>query len=121
MQKYRNISSAVDSSTDIEEPKNPIGVDMFAQYKAAIMEIHRRQVAEKINSVPREMIWTDDLIRLKEMIKTRGPRIRKKNHVEKLDHEFAPYTAIREIGNIEASLFNMGVAAPQRKAFASLT
>jgi hypothetical protein len=88
------------------EPTKPLGFDSFNTYRSALWNVHQRQVDKQLNGTPWEMIWKDKCRVLEKHVKLRRERVRKNNYEEKLDAQFLPYTLVKEIGNIEVSLFN---------------
>jgi hypothetical protein len=102
------------------EPERPLGYDQVNTYKASLRNLHDRQVADNINNIPWENIWNADLKLLMTMVKKRKARIKKNNYGEKVDHEFAPYTAADEVPNIEHEMWKRGYGGSYRSAFAWL-
>lgn len=115
-----NIYKSVKAGERVPEPNAPVGPSLMGQYKAAIMGIHQQQVASSANSESWDLIWTLHCQKVMENVGTRESRINKKNHKEKLDHDFAPYTAVEDIPKIEEALWNSGRFVSDRIAFASL-
>jgi hypothetical protein len=105
---------------ECHEPKKPLGYAQLNTYKAALRNLHDEQVAHNINNIPWEMVWNADLKLLMQMVKKRKARIKKANYGEKVDCEFAPYTAVEEIPNIEAEMWNRGYGGSWRSAYAWL-
>ena len=105
---------------EVQEPQNGIGLSVFRQYKAAIRGLYEREVAEQRTSLPWDFVWTEPCQKLKEMVQSRRPRQKKKNHQEKVDFEISPWLAVNEISKVEEALFNSGKHRTCRQAFASL-
>jgi hypothetical protein len=90
----------------------------LVQYKAAIREIYKYQVAKKVCSSNWDQIWLMCLETLQTLVKTRRAANNKKNHVEKLDHIFSPYTVVEEYPKIEAEMWERGNGTSTRSTYA---
>jgi hypothetical protein len=64
------------------------------------------------------MVLNADLKLLMQRVKKRRACIKKANYTEKVNCEFAPYTAVEEIPNIEAEMWNRGYGGSWRSAYA---
>lgn len=109
-----------DQSVSPPEPPDPVGKSCMAQYKAAIHQIHNEQCASGHCGKSWEQIWLAPLQNLETLVKERRVSNDKKNHKEKLDHEFSPYTLVEEYPNIENEMWERGNGSNSRSAFAWL-
>jgi hypothetical protein len=109
-----------DQSEAPPEPADPVGKSMVAQYKAAIYHIYEDQCAKKVCSANWDQIWLAPIKNLETLVKERRASNNKKNHKEKLDHEFSPYTIVEEYPNIEAEMWERGNGTNTRSTFAWL-
>jgi hypothetical protein len=105
-----------DQSQAPPEPTNPVGTSVLAQYKAAIRQIFKEQVATGMLGSSWDQIWTMRLENVQNLVKSRRAINNKKAHVEKLDHEFSPYTMVEEYPKIEAEMWERGNAANTRSS-----
>jgi hypothetical protein len=102
------------------EPADPVGRSVMVQYKAAVQCIFQDQKAKKVCAASWEDIWPLCLKNLENLVKGRRAANNKKNHVEKLDHEFAPYTIVEEYPKIEAAMWERGNGTSRRSTYAWL-
>ena len=97
-------------------PKNPIGFQMFEQYKAVLKQLHQEQVAKGVCGTAWEFLWTANLKRLHKHVKTRKALVKKMNYEEKIGHEFAPYAIVERFHEIEEEFWNDSVIAVGRRS-----
>jgi hypothetical protein len=117
----KKYSSTTDAGlADWPEPDNPVGYDTINTYKSSIKNLWERQVARCSNNLSWSHVWTIDCKNLVKVVKERKAFIDKKNYVEKIDHEFAPYTAMEEVHRIEKALWKKGESGGLRMAYAWL-
>jgi hypothetical protein len=109
-----------DQSQPPPDPPNPVGRSVMVHYKAAIQSIYQEQKAKKVCSSSWEDIWPLCLKNLENLVKGRRAANNKKNYVEKLDHEFAPYTIVEEYPKIEAEMWERGNSTSRRSTYAWL-
>ena len=103
------------------EPQKPVGLSSMVNYKAAINHVWQVQVANGCNNAAWDHIWTLPLRNLFDLVKKRRNRVRSKNYEEKMNHEFAPYTVIKDVPRIEEALFEKGChGGGMRSAFSWL-
>jgi hypothetical protein len=86
----------------------PCGRQCFDQYKAVLRKIYKRQVAVGVCSIPWEHMWTLRCEELNSLVKERKAQAKKDNYEEKLQAEFAPYTAVDRYDEIEEVLWTRG-------------
>ena len=89
-------------------PDNPVGYDAINQYKAAVLNLHRKQVAEGANGTPWEHCFDLHCANLMTYVRQRKAQIKRRNYGEKLDHMFAPYRIVNDVHHIEEELWNCG-------------
>jgi hypothetical protein len=99
------------------EPANPVGKSAMAQYKAALRLIYKNQVAVGNCGKNWDQIWLGCLENLEVLVRNRRTANNKKNHVEKVDHEFSPYTVVEEYPKIEAEMWDRGNGSSTRTAY----
>ena len=99
------------------EPENPVGERMIAAYKTALCWVYKDQVARRVCALTWDQIWTLPLLNLHNLVKIRRSAIDKKNYVEKIDQDFAPYQIAEEFPRIEAAFWECG-AKCLRSAYA---
>jgi hypothetical protein len=102
------------------EPADPVGASAVAQHEAAMLHVYEDQILKKACSAPWNQIWTLPTKNMETLVKTRGALNNKKNHKEKLDHEFSPCTIVLECPNIEAEMWERGNGSNTRSTFAWL-
>ncbi|MBE0451956.1 MAG: hypothetical protein IBX70_14105 [Clostridia bacterium] len=100
-------TQAVRNKESMEDPDNPVGFETVNTYKSAVKEIWAKQVAARANSVSWDLIYDRRSKQLLDMVKERKERIRKKNFGEKLDGQFAPFTTVDQVHNIEEWFWNI--------------
>ena len=98
------------------EPENPVGERMIAAYKTALHWVYKDQVALRVCGLTWDQIWTLPLLNLHNLVKIRRSSVDKKNYVEKIDQDFAPYQIAEEFPRIEAAFWERG-AKCQRSAY----
>jgi hypothetical protein len=108
-----------DTSLPPPEPDKPVGERCIAQYKTVIKWIYKDQVAQRVCSITWAQIWTLPLENLHGLVKVRRPSIDKRNYVEKVDQDFAPYQCVEQFPDIEKELWTRG-SGSIRSAFAWL-
>ena len=87
--------------TEIPDPANPVGWDTINTYKAVVYNIWEEQASEGANSLSWDLIFSRKCRLLCDLVKNRKRRVKRKQNAEKIDHEFAPFTSMGQVGNIE--------------------
>jgi hypothetical protein len=90
------------------EPDNPVGERMIAAYKTALHWVYKDQVARRVCGLTWDQIWTLPLLNLHNLVKIRRSTQDKKNYVEKIDQDFAPYQIAEEFPRIERAFWERG-------------
>jgi hypothetical protein len=90
------------------EPMDPVGERMIAAYKTVIKWIYKDQVARGVLSLTWDAIWGLPLLNLHNLVKHRRCAQDKRNYVEKLDADFAPYQIAEEFPKIEQAVWSRG-------------
>lgn len=116
MARYRTVGVG-NTLAQLPTPENPVGFDTFNTYKAAILNIWRRQVSTYTNNLPWCHVWCEEHQLLAKHVLKRRPRIQRQNYMEKVDHEFAPYTALDDVPRIENELWCKGHGGSFRSAY----
>jgi hypothetical protein len=75
-------------------PKQPITETTFTAYKAVIKSLHTEQRTRGVCNIPWDIVWTLDCTNLHKHVKERMPELKKRNYVEKIDGELAPYAIV---------------------------
>lgn len=99
-----------DTGTDPPEPTKPVKLSTIDQYKAIFRQLYKQQLAQRVNSLTWEQIWTVPLVELYQLVKSHHCAVDHSNYAEKLEAEFAPYTAIDKYGRIEQELWTRGAS-----------
>ena len=90
-------------------PPNPLSERLFAQYKTGLKKIHEQEIARKVTQYTTfNQIWTEPIVMIHKWTKTRLAKKKKENYEEKVDHEFAPYTAIEFYPDLEKTMWGRG-------------
>lgn len=113
-------TQAVREKKPMKDPEYPVGFETVNTYKSAVRDIWAKQVAAKANSVSWDLIYDCRSKHLLNMVKDRKERIRQKNFGEKLDGQFAPFTTVDQVHNIEEWFWNKGMKKPSRSVLTSL-
>ena len=95
-------------------PRNPVGPTTLAQYRAAIRgqwEIHAQEGHNKLRW---EEIWTVATEQLLKSAAKLVPRMKKKNHEEKIEKDLAPYSLVKSFKRIEESMWKRGESSGSR-------
>jgi hypothetical protein len=96
------------SNAEPPEPNNPVQNSTMDQYKAVFRKVHKQQSAQRVTSSVWEQIWTLPLENLHKLVKERRNCVRKATYAEKLEAEFAPYTAVDKYDQLEYELWDRG-------------
>jgi hypothetical protein len=100
---------------ELRNPLNPLGFQQVNTYKAALVNIHRQQVAAKL--VPNVQfdpyIWQYDHTCLLNVVKTRKQDVATARFDEKMTGDATPFTQVDLIPQIEAALWRFG-CGPRR-------
>jgi hypothetical protein len=113
-EKYREVIKLYETwmlgNTGIQppEPKKPVQLSTIDQYKAVFRHLHKRQCAQRVTSSVWEQIWTLPLVELHNLVKNRRSSVKRSNYEEKLEAEFAPYSAVDKYDKIEHELWMRG-------------
>jgi hypothetical protein len=107
MAKYMAFLTSHDGSAP-PEPANPVGKQTIDQYKAVLRWVYKTQTARRVLSLVWDQIWTLPCEQLHKVVKERRSAMKKLNYEEKLEAEFAPYTAVMQYDQIEEDLWKRG-------------
>jgi hypothetical protein len=89
----------------LPEPTNPAGKQTIDQYKAVLHWVYKSQTAQQqVLGLVLDQIWMLPCEQLHKVVKERRPAIKKLNYDDKLEAEFAPYTAVMQYDQIEQDL-----------------
>jgi hypothetical protein len=111
IQKY----SKMDVILENIHPSKGIGLDTFSMYRSALYSMWDEQKANRMNSYSwHGDIWHAECKKLRTYVKLRIPLQRRRNYVEKLDSNFAPYTVLDSLPKIERSFWDRGVSDTTR-------
>jgi hypothetical protein len=101
MSRFQSENS-FDPGTMIISPKDGLGWQAIAQYKAVIMAMHQEQVEQKRNTDHWDFIWTKRARKWTLHVKTRCLKQMRESYAEKAaNDEFAPYLMVGQRGNVE--------------------
>ena len=107
MAKYMAFLTSHDGSAP-PEPAKPVGKQTIDQYKAVLLWVYKTQTARRVLSLVWDQIWTLPCEQLHKVVKERRSAMKKLNYEEKLEAEFAPYTAVMQYDQIEEDLWKRG-------------
>ena len=111
-ESYDSLMRSVDTGADqlaTPCPRKGLAHQAIAQYKAVLKNLYRRQVVDKVQALPWELIWTARCDELVHIVKTRLPKQKKANYEEKVDHAFDPYNIVQKYPDIEEKLWEKGL------------
>jgi hypothetical protein len=100
-------------------PKDPLLDATFSQYKAVIKSLHTEQRTRGVCNLTWDLVWTLDCTNLSKHVKERMPEMKKKNYVEKVDGEFAPYAIVERYGDIEFLMWDDSQKSKGRRSCCS--
>ena len=90
------------------EPTDPVGPSTVAMYKTVIRHMWKEQLSKRLHSWQFSEVWSMELENLHTLIKRRRCAVNKRLYKEKVDHDFAPYHAAEQFGEIEAETWRRG-------------
>jgi hypothetical protein len=90
------------------EPSKPVGKQTIDQYKAVLCWVYKNQTAQRVLGLVWDQICTLPCEQLHKGVKERRSAIKKLNYKEKLEAEFAPYTAVAQFDQIEDAMWKKG-------------
>jgi hypothetical protein len=102
-------------------PSKGIGLNSFDAYRSALYSKWDDQKANHTNSYQWADIWHAGCKKLRKYVKARGPQQKRRNYVEKLDSNFAPYTVVDSIPRIERVFWDRGCKDTSRRFSTSLS
>jgi hypothetical protein len=108
MDKYDVYLSNNHDGSAPPEPTKPVGKQTIDQYKAVLRWIYKSQTAQRVLSLVWDQIWTLPCENLHKVVKERRSAMKKLNYEEKLEAEFAPYTAVMQYDEIEEVCWKKG-------------
>lgn len=97
----------VEAIAQSDDRKQLIGISLFKQYEAAIMEEHQSQVDHNSNNLSKEQLKSRRVKELKSLVATRRPRIKKANYEEKINNDINPYLMLERLEDMEHAMFNV--------------
>lgn len=100
------IQQVEDRMGDDARKNKVIGISLWKQYFAAVMNEWQRQVDHSANTLQREQIVSSRVSLLKHMVANRKADVRKANYEEKISHEVSPFLMIEKLDDLEDTLFN---------------
>jgi hypothetical protein len=109
MAKYQGWMDSADGSSP-PEPAKPVGKQTIDQYKAVLRWVYKNQTAQRVLGLVWDQIWTLPCEQIHKVVKERRGAIKRLNYDEKLEAEFAPYTAVAQFDQIEEALWKKGDA-----------
>lgn len=122
MDEYKAVMAQYRSGSEqqLAIPQNPLGYSAINTYKSSIKNLHKAEVANMTTRWTWPQIWNIHCEELANLMKKRKAKVNKLNYVEKVDATFSAYKAHGEVPRIEEALFNKGIDASVRNAFAWL-
>jgi hypothetical protein len=81
----------------LPQPKKGLQIESIWQYRVVLRSIHRRQIAQKVNSWAWEHIWTDSCDQLLKLAESRKRYTKALNYEEKLSQvslRLLPYKSV---------------------------
>jgi hypothetical protein len=108
MARYDDYLSNRSDGSAPPEPTKPVGKQTIDQYKAVLRWIYKSQTAQRVLALVWDQIWTLPCENLHKVVKERRSAMKKLNYEEKLEAEFAPYTAVMQYDQIEEVLWKKG-------------
>jgi hypothetical protein len=96
---------------DIPDPEKPLQADAINTYKSILYNQWLDQASNGANSLTWDLIYTRKCREVVNLVKERKRRIKRKTYAEKVDGEFAPFTSMAQVGNIEAAFWDHGKTA----------
>jgi hypothetical protein len=95
-------------------PVKGIGIAAFDSYRSALNSKWDEQKANRSNSYSWDDIWHQGCKNMRKYVKARVPDQKRRNYVEKLDSNFAPYTLLDSLPRIERATWDKGVSDHSR-------
>jgi hypothetical protein len=86
----------------LPQPKKGLQIESIWQYRAVLRSIHKRQVAQKVNSWVWEHIWTDSCYQLLKLAESRKQYMKALNYEENLPRDLPqrPYMLLHSTTGI---------------------
>jgi len=91
---------------DLPQCTNPPRYSTFSIYKALFQKLYKAQVHDNKLPPTWDQLWGMDMDDLKNVMKTRAPRIKKETYQEKINQMFSPCTIVERHGETEGKLWD---------------
>lgn len=109
------------NNSEQRDPPNCLKFSQVNIYKCTVMNIWKEQVAASVNTYSWEVdINNLNLQALMTKIRKRAPIVSRRNAVEKVDHQMAPFYYVKHLPQIERAFFRRGINPNTRTCLASL-
>ena len=107
-----NLGVSTEGGNEAEGIGDVLGWDMVNHYRCAIKRVLRYQKDNNANSLDKEALDSERIVRLLENVAKRKDRVAKANFKERMDGEFTPYKMIAEVTEIEDFMWNYHCQTP---------
>jgi len=90
------------------DPEEGVGCSDMEHCKNGLKKLHEEQVADSVNNIAWDLIWTLPCKNIMLMVKNRKARVAKANHHEKMGVNATPCLIVKRLGDIEEKMWMDG-------------